>query len=95
MDAQTCKLIVLDKRIQSMTEFKQIIGRGTRINEDYGKYYFTIMDFKKATELFADPDFDGEPVEIYRSRRRRSWKGGKGDGEEKGNEKYFVRRRGR
>lgn len=65
IDAQTCKFIVLDKRIQSMTEFKQIIGRGTRINEDYGKYYFTIMDFKKATELFADPDFDGEPVEIY------------------------------
>jgi len=65
IDAQTCKLIVLDKRIQSMTEFKQIIGRGTRINEDYGKYYFTIMDFKKATELFADPDFDGEPVEIF------------------------------
>ena len=65
VDAQTCKLIVLDKRIESMTEFKQIIGRGTRINEDYGKFYFTIMDFKKATELFADPDFDGEPVEIY------------------------------
>ena len=65
VDAQTCKLIVLDKRIQSMTEFKQIIGRGTRINEAYGKYYFTIMDFKKATELFADPDFDGEPDEIF------------------------------
>ena len=65
VDAQTCKLIVLDQRIQSMTEFKQIIGRGTRINEDYDKYYFTIMDFKKATELFADPDFDGEPVSIY------------------------------
>ncbi len=65
VDAQTCKLIVLDQRIQSMTEFKQIIGRGTRINEDYDKYYFTIMDFKKATELFADPDFDGEPVQIY------------------------------
>ena len=48
-----------------MTEFKQIIGRGTRINEDYDKYYFTIMDFKKATELFADPDFDGGPVQIY------------------------------
>lgn len=48
-----------------MTEFKQIIGRGTRINEDYDKYYFTIMDFKKATELFADPDFDGDPVQIY------------------------------
>ena len=61
----TGKLIVLDRRIQSMTEFKQIIGRGTRIKEEYGKAFFTIMDFKKATELFADPDFDGEPVEIY------------------------------
>jgi type I restriction enzyme R subunit len=65
VDAQTCKLIVLDQRIQSMTEFKQIIGRGTRVNEDYNKYFFTIMDFKKATELFADPDFDGDPVQIY------------------------------
>jgi len=65
VDAQTCKLIVLDQRIQSMTEFKQIIGRGTRINEDYDKYYFTIIDFRKATELFADPDFDGDPVQIY------------------------------
>ncbi|WP_314408150.1 EcoAI/FtnUII family type I restriction enzme subunit R [Pseudomonas kuykendallii] len=65
VDAQTCKLIVLDQHIKSMTEFKQIIGRGTRINEDYGKYWFTIMDFKKATELFADPAFDGEPVVIY------------------------------
>jgi len=61
VDAQTCKLIVLDQRIQSMTEFKQIIGRGTRINEDYGKFFFTIMDFKRATELFADPAFDGDP----------------------------------
>ncbi|WP_299398730.1 EcoAI/FtnUII family type I restriction enzme subunit R [uncultured Gelidibacter sp.] len=65
VDAQTCKLIVLDQRIQSMTEFKQIIGRGTRINEDFNKFYFTIMDFKKATELFADPDFDGDPVVVY------------------------------
>jgi len=65
VDAQTCKLVVLDQHIKSMTEFKQIIGRGTRINEDYGKYWFTIMDFKKATELFADKDFDGEPVMIY------------------------------
>ena len=65
VDAQTCKLIVLDQTINSMTTFKQIIGRGTRINEDYGKFYFTIMDFKKATELFADPDFDGDPVVIY------------------------------
>ena len=65
VDAQTCKLIVLDQHIKSMTEFKQIIGRGTRINEDYDKYWFTIMDFKKATELFADAAFDGEPVIIY------------------------------
>lgn len=65
VDVQTCKLIVLDKRIESLTEFKQIIGRGTRINEAYGKAFFTIMDFRKATELFADKDFDGDPVQIY------------------------------
>jgi type I restriction enzyme, R subunit len=64
VDAQTCKLIVLDTNINSMTEFKQIIGRGTRIREDYGKHYFTIMDFRKVTNLFADPDFDGEPVQL-------------------------------
>ena len=65
VDAKTCKLIVLDKTINSMTTFKQIVGRGTRIEEEQGKYYFTIMDFKKATELFKDPDFDGEPVVIF------------------------------
>ena len=65
VDAQTCKLVVLDQHIKSMTEFKQMIGRGTRINEDYDKYWFTIMDFKKATELFADEDFDGPPIVIY------------------------------
>jgi type I restriction enzyme R subunit len=65
VDAKTCKLVVLDRTINSMTEFKQIIGRGTRIDEDYGKLWFSIIDFKKATELFADPDFDGEPVVIY------------------------------
>lgn len=65
VDAQTCKLVVLDQHIKSMTEFKQMIGRGTRINEDYGKYWFTIMDFKKATELFADEAFDGPPIVIY------------------------------
>jgi type I restriction enzyme R subunit len=68
VDAETCRVIVLDQTIQSMTEFKQIIGRGTRINEDYGKLYFTILDFKKATELFADPGFDGDPVRIYNPR---------------------------
>lgn len=56
---------MLDKRINFMTELKQIIGRGTRINEDYYKLFFTIMNFKQATALFADPNFDGEPVQIY------------------------------
>ncbi len=65
VDAQTCHLIVLDRRIESPTEFKQIIGRGTRINEDYNKLFFTIIDFKRATAQFADPDFDGDPVQIY------------------------------
>ena len=64
-DVKTCKLIVLDKTVRSMTTFKQIIGRGTRIQEEFNKYFFTIMDFKKATELFRDPDFDGEPAVIY------------------------------
>lgn len=64
VDAQTCKVIVLDSNIKSMTEFKQIIGRGTRINEEYGKKYFTILDFRNVTDLFADPDFDGDPVRI-------------------------------
>jgi type I restriction enzyme, R subunit len=65
VDAKTCRLIVIDKTINSMTTFKQIIGRGTRIHEELNKYYFTIIDFKKATELFKDPDFDGEPVVIF------------------------------
>ncbi|MFM0543883.1 DEAD/DEAH box helicase family protein [Paraburkholderia strydomiana] len=65
VDAKTCKLLVLDKTINSMTTFKQIVGRGTRIEESQNKYFFTIMDFRKATELFKDPDFDGEPVVIY------------------------------
>ncbi len=64
VDTQTCKLIVLDTNINSMTEFKQIIGRGTRINEDYGKTFFTIMDFRNVTNLFADPAFDGDPIII-------------------------------
>ena len=64
VDCKTCKLIVLDNEIKSMTEFKQIIGRGTRINDDYGKQYFTIMDFRNVTNLFADPEFDGMPESI-------------------------------
>lgn len=64
VDAQTCKVIVLDCNIASMTKFKQIIGRGTRINEEYGKLYFTILDFRNATDLFADRDFDGDPIRV-------------------------------
>jgi len=64
VDAQTCKLIALDSNIGSMTEFKQIIGRGTRINEEYGKTFFTIMDFRNVTDKFADPSFDGDPVKV-------------------------------
>lgn len=65
VDAQTCRLIVLDREVGSMTEFKQIVGRGTRVHEDSKKYYFTLIDFRRATNHFADPDFDGEPVQIY------------------------------
>lgn len=65
VDAQTCRLIVLDREVGSMTEFKQIVGRGTRVHEDTRKYYFTLMDFRGASSHFADPDFDGEPVQIY------------------------------
>jgi type I restriction enzyme R subunit len=65
VDVQTCRLIVLDREVGSMTEFKQIVGRGTRVHEDTKKYYFTLIDFRKATNHFADPDFDGEPMQIY------------------------------
>jgi len=65
VDAQTCRLIVLDRTVGSMTEFKQIVGRGTRVHEDTKKFYFTLIDFRGATNHFADPDFDGEPVQIY------------------------------
>ena len=64
VDCKTCRLIVLDNNINSMTEFKQIIGRGTRLKPDYGKEYFTIMDFRNACRLFADPEFDGDPISI-------------------------------
>ncbi|WP_112875528.1 EcoAI/FtnUII family type I restriction enzme subunit R [Paracoccus endophyticus] len=65
VDAQTCRLIVLDREVGSMTEFKQIVGRGTRVHEDTRKYYFTLIDFRGASSHFADPEFDGEPVQIY------------------------------
>ena len=65
VDAQTCRLIVLDREVGSMTEFKQIVGRGTRVHEDTQKFHFTLMDFRGVTSHFADPEFDGEPVQIY------------------------------
>ena len=64
MDAQTCRLIVLERDVGSMTEFKQIAA-GARVHEDTKKFYFTLMDFRGATRHFADPEFDGEPVQIY------------------------------
>ncbi|EHU4847478.1 EcoAI/FtnUII family type I restriction enzme subunit R [Vibrio vulnificus] len=64
VDAKTCKLVVLDSTIKSMTKFKQIIGRGTRIDDKFGKLWFSILDFKKATELFADERFDGTPERV-------------------------------
>ena len=65
VDVPTCKNIVLVRVINSMTDFKQIIGRGTRVRDDYGKYYFNILDYTgSATRLFADPDFDGDPALI-------------------------------
>ncbi len=68
VDVQTCRVIVLDRTVGSMTEFKQIVGRGTRVHEDTGKHYFTLIDFRGAASHFADPDFDGEPVQIYEPR---------------------------
>lgn len=65
VDVQTCRVIALDREVNSMTEFKQIVGRGTRVHEDTRKFYFTLIDFRGATTHFADPDFDGEPVQIY------------------------------
>ena len=65
VDVQTCRLIVLDRNVGSMTEFKQIVGRGSRVHEDTEKFYFTLIDFRGATSHFADPEFDGEPVQIY------------------------------
>lgn len=102
VDAQTCKLIVLDSNINSMTEFKQIIGRGTRIKEEYGKQYFTIMDFRGVTRHFADPEFDGEPEVVYEPDQGQTvvppdiegqhpgGTGFEGEGEVSGRNKYVI-----
>ena len=78
VDAQTCHVIVLERRIQSMTEFKQIIGRGTRLRTDYGKNFFTIIDFRGATQLFRDDDWDGPPFQVEDFGTETA--GGEGDG---------------
>ena len=63
VDIPTCKNIVIARVVGSMVEFKQIIGRGTRVRDDYDKFFFNILDYTgSATRLFADPDFDGEPA---------------------------------
>jgi len=64
VDTKTVKLIVLESNIESMTEFKQIIGRGTRVEAEHGKFFFTIMDFRNVTDQFARPEFDGDPVMV-------------------------------
>jgi type I restriction enzyme R subunit len=65
VDAPTCKNVVLARVIGSMCDFKQIIGRGTRVRDDYGKLWFNIVDYTgSATRMFADPDFDGDPARI-------------------------------
>jgi len=65
VDVQTCRVIVLDRAVGSMTEFKQIVGRGTRVHQDTKKFYFTLIDFRGATNHFADPAFDGPPIVVY------------------------------
>ena len=90
VDSKLVKLIVIDQNIQSKSEFKQIIGRGTRVDEERGKMNFTILDFKGATTIFSDNDFDGYPEQIIED--------SSGDGYEKGTEeiekesakKYFF-----
>src|SRR5258708_1109244 len=65
VDVPTCRNVAIVRNIGSMTEFKQIIGRGTRVRDDYGKLFFNIIDYTgSATRLFADPEFDGDPVQI-------------------------------
>ena len=96
VDAKTCKLIVLDRAINSMIEFKQIIGRGTRVDEEFDKTHFVIMDFRNATDNFADPDFDGEPVVIYEPREDQDilppdWDSAGDDGPDKGDDYYGER----
>lgn len=81
VDCKTCGLIVIDKEIGSMTEFKQIIGRGTRLRKDKGKWHLEILDFRNATAKFKDPDFDGDPVPpVTRNRKAKKYSETEDDG---------------
>ena len=89
VDCKTVKLIVIDKNIESMIMFKQIIGRGTRLFPQYGKEFFTIMDFKGATKKFSDPEFDGDPEIVLNNVETRSNR--ENQTEIESSEKYYVR----
>lgn len=80
VDCKTCGLIVIDKEIGSMTEFKQIVGRGTRLRIDRGKWHFEILDFRNATQLFKDPEFDGDPDPKDNDGGKKGGNGGSGGG---------------
>lgn len=91
VNIKTCKVIVLDANINSMTEFKQIIGRGTRLDLKHGKQYFTIIDFRGVSRLFADPEFDGKPISVIDGPGRSQSKHELGsDGVNEGLAKYEV-----
>ena len=99
VDCKTCGLIVIDKEIGSMTEFKQIVGRGTRLRIDKGKWHFEILDFRNATQLFKDPEFDGDPDPKDDEGGKKGGNGGSGgrkggEGEDgktgEGHRKYIV-----
>ncbi len=92
VDCKTCGLIVIDKEIGSMTEFKQIIGRGTRLRKDKGKWHLEILDFRNATAKFKDPDFDGDPEPPSGNGNGGSYGGGGGGTPPKpgGREKYII-----
>lgn len=94
VDCKTCGLIVIDKEIGSMTEFKQIIGRGTRLRKDKGKWHLEILDFRNATAKFKDPAFDGDPEPPRGKGGHGGGHGGGGGGntppEPGGHEKYII-----
>ena len=94
VDCKTCGLIVIDKEIGSMTEFKQIIGRGTRLRKDKGKWHLEILDFRNATAKFKDPEFDGEPIPKQTSQNSKQYPpidgGGEGTGVHEEHVKYVV-----